>query len=349
MRIAIIVQNFPPHMVGGTERQAEEMARRLSSSHDVVVYTKHYKGLKLVDKRGNYLIKRVKFLNTPFHALSYLSFSNACKNAILEDKKPDIVLAMMLVPSGFIGCMVKKKIDVKVISWIRGGDWYFVKKYLLGRKAIKFVMENSDLILAQTESIKQEVLKEYKPKIEVLGNGVEISDKTASGKYVLFVGNLNRRKGTEYLIYAMKNLKYECLIIGEGKERKNLEQLSSPNVKFLGKKDPDEIKKYMEKAAILVLPAIAGEGLPNVLLEAMNYGVPVIATDIAGIPDLVKHGENGFIVRPKDPDIIKFYIEKIMLDPKLRKEIISSAKQTVKAYGWINIIRQLEKIFKNLD
>lgn len=347
MRLAIIVQNFPPHMVGGTELQAEQLAKRLSIIHDVTVFTKHYGNQKLVEKRDNYSIKRVKFIDSSLHAVSYLSFSRNCSKAIVAEKPFDFIIGMMLVPSGFIGCLVKKKMpSVKVISWIRGGDWYFAKRYALGRKAISFVSENSDLILAQTEIIKQQFLQEYSPrKIEVLGNGIELSDKTSDGKFVLFVGNLNKRKGVEFLIYAMKDLKYECAIIGDGKERKNLEQLSSKNVKFLGHRSQEEIERYMQKAAVLVLPAVEGEGLPNVILEAMNVGLPVIATNIAGIPDIVNE-KNGFLVKPYEPDAIRKCIENIMEDKKLRKSLSEGCKQTVKRYEWANITGELENYFK---
>lgn len=349
MRIAIIVQNFPPHMVGGTERQAEQLAERLSIIHDVVIYTKHYPNQRLIEKRKEFLIKRVKFLDSKIHVLNYLSFSKNCYKEIVHDKKPDIILSMMLVPSGFIGCLVKRKLDVPVITWIRGGDWYFVKNYFLGRMAIKFVTDRSDLVLAQTEIIRQEVKREYKPRrIEVIANGITLSDKFASGNSVVFIGNLNKRKGTEYLIYAMKNLPYQCLVIGDGKERRNLEQIAGPNVKFLGKKSPEEIEKFLQSAAVLVLPAVAGEGLPNVILEAMNYGVPVIATRIAGIPDVITHEKTGFVVKTHDPNEIEFYIKKIMKDPKLRKQISDNEKQEIKKYEWSNITSELEKWFKIL-
>ncbi len=110
------------------------------------------------------------------------------------------------------------------------------------------------------------------------------------------------------------------------------------------------IRRFMaENGRILVLPAISGEGLPNVILEAMSVGIPVIATDIAGIPDVVKDGKTGILVKPRDVEGLRKAIEKLTKDKKLWERMSKNAKKEVKKYYWENVITQLEDVLESVS
>ena len=121
---------------------------------------------------------------------------------------------------------------------------------------------------------------------------------------IVYVGRLSPEKGCHVLIHSLKNLKidYDLVIVGDGKERKNLEQLVSilgieKMVHFVGFQV--DVAKYLNVSNLLVMPSFR-EGQPLVLIEACCLGVPVIASNVGGIPELVKHGQNGFLFEPGD-------------------------------------------------
>ena len=170
---------------------------------------------------------------------------------------------------------------------------------------------------------------------------------------ILFVGNIFKRKGLEYLIEAFWLLgdKYELKIVGDGPYRNRIERsarLHDIKCSFTGYLSPKEVRSEMKKADILVLPAVAGEGLPNVLLEAMSVGLPAVATAVAGIPDIVKNGRTGIIVPPEDSYRIVTALEGLRINPELRKRMSEACLEEVKKYSWSNVIKTLEKELKEV-
>jgi glycosyltransferase involved in cell wall biosynthesis len=348
MKIAILVSNFPPHVEQGTELQTQRMAALLSKKHKVTVYTKYYAGQKLEEKRQGYTIKRIKFTKLPIHSFDYLSYVSAALKAIKKDEI-DITQCMMLTPNGLIGLRLKKQKNIPTFCWIRGGDFYLVNHHFLGRIANKYVLKNSRLVLCQTEKIKNDVsLFCREAKLMVVGNGLEIPKKKASGKSVVYVGALIKRKGVENLITAMNKIGAETIIVGDGPEKDKLKLMARKNIKFVGKVEPKKVINYLLKGKIFVLPAIEGEGLPNAVLEAMAVGLPVVATNVAGMKDVVLHGKTGYIVEPGNVEELESHIRLLLEDKELLKHMQEDCINSIQKYRWSSVIEKLEQIYSLL-
>lgn len=178
-----------------------------------------------------------------------------------------------------------------------------------------------------------------------LYNGIDLEQFSPSGEgkeanLIVGVGRLIQKKGFEYLIRACKILNergrtFHCIIIGEGEERDALEKMAvhfslRDKVTFLGAQPQSEVKRILQKASLFVLPCIIGDdgnrdGLPTVLLEAAVLEVPIISTKVTGIPELISHGQNGFLVEEKNPEALAGAIENLIDSPSLQKKFISSA------------------------
>jgi glycosyltransferase involved in cell wall biosynthesis len=140
------------------------------------------------------------------------------------------------------------------------------------------------------------------------------------------------------LIWAADLLKVirgdvHLLIIGDGPQRENLERfrdacLIEDRVHFLGQRH--DVMRLMPHFALLWL-ASGYEGLPNVVMEAMASGVPVVATDIPGTRDLVTHGENGFLVPVGDRANLGRFAHKILEDPQLRQQLGEAGRKRILA------------------
>lgn len=144
----------------------------------------------------------------------------------------------------------------------------------------------------------------------------------APGAHLVVVGRLAAVKGVAVLIEAMARLDIPDLhltLVGDGPERAALETLArdrgvKARITFAGYKTSAEVARILSTADAFVLPSFA-EGLPVVLMEAMATGLPVIATQIAGIPELVRDGENGRLVPPGNVDALARAIGEVLSDP----------------------------------
>jgi glycosyltransferase involved in cell wall biosynthesis len=218
---------------------------------------------------------------------------------------------------------------------------------------IKNVLSNS-LVLVQTERIQQDVLSEFpNANLRILGNGVDIPDKTADGDRIIYVGRLREQKGIEVFLRAVENLNEPILIVGDGANRDEIESLAynlNLDVEFTGEVTPNLVDKYLFRSRIFVLPSVRGEGLPNAVLEAMSAGLPVVVTDTGGAADAVKHGETGFIVSPGDETALRDRIQYLCGHPSEREEMGQRARRhVVKHHRWQRIVSELESIYERFN
>ncbi len=151
---------------------------------------------------------------------------------------------------------------------------------------------------------------------------------------VLFVGVLRHEKSVDTLIQAVgllqqRNQPVHLHVVGDGPERANLERealrcLQPNTVHFHGfQTDPAMLHRFYVNADLFVLCSVS-EGLGRVVLEAMARGVPVVATRVGGIPDLVRDGETGLLVPPRDPEALAHAMDRIIHDEGLRRRLIAS-------------------------
>ena len=155
---------------------------------------------------------------------------------------------------------------------------------------------------------------------------------------VLAVGSLEKIKGFDYLIRAVAELAkrgtpVQLEIIGNGPEREPLAQLTSQLditslVTFRGLIPFEQVREAMAEATILVHPSIGlGDAVPTVIKEAMALGAPIVASAVAGIPELLDAGRCGVLVPPCDPQALSHAIEKLLGDEPLRRLYASTARQ----------------------
>ncbi len=158
------------------------------------------------------------------------------------------------------------------------------------------------------------------------------------------MGRLVEKKGFHILIEAIRLLRAEgrdvqCRIVGDGEERENLAQQIAAaalegSVRLIGSLPQSEVVREMRSAALLACPCVVGsdgnrDGLPTVLLEAMALGLPCVATDVTGIPELVRDGETGFLVPDGDPEALSDAIVRALDDADLRQRLSRQARALI--------------------
>jgi colanic acid/amylovoran biosynthesis glycosyltransferase len=181
-------------------------------------------------------------------------------------------------------------------------------------------------------------------RVHVCHHGLDLGEFafTPTGRpdnVVMAVGRLAAHKGFDYLLQAARLLKRRRVdvtidLVGDGKERKNLEKLAADlgiadRVRFRGWVPFAQAREAMSEPTVLVHPSDGlGDGLPNVVREAMALGTPVIASNVAGIPDALNNG-CGVLVPPKNPDALADAIEMLLNDAGERVQIATRARRRV--------------------
>ena len=359
MNIGILIGRFPPDLIGGAELQSKQVAEQFAQrGHNVTVFTRRYHNRPYLEKVDGYTIRRRNELPIPVLRMIWDTFPALWHIARLRPR-PQVLLAYQTFNSGFIGVIAQAIFRIPTIVSIRGNVEYRLKSTISRRFLGPFIYQRARLIIVQTPSIREDVQKQFQaagkaalsnivqPKMRVIPNGIHLKNKARSnGKKIIYVGRLFKKKGVADLLSAMKQISgAEALIVGDGPDRKRLENLASGvAVKFVGQVDPSLVSCYLQQARLLVLPSYSGDGLPNVILEAMACGVPVVATRVAGIPDLVQHGETGFLFEPGDIQSLVSFIDTLLQNDDLWQRFGERCLDVVRYYSWDAVIPHMENL-----
>jgi glycosyltransferase involved in cell wall biosynthesis len=281
----------------------------------------------------------------------------------------DIVHVHWPVPHALFGWAARRACGAAMVTLWYGVELRWVKGRLPWLKAfLRWALKTSDQVVAISSATAREIAELGHKSVWVIPYAVGFAaapgalparrSRGADEPFVvLFVGNLIERKGVSYLIDAVHRLSrrvpVRLLILGkgEGLERSRLEQ----QVKTLGLEDrvempgrvPEpELHRAFGRAQVLVLPSIVDargdtEGLGVVLLEAMSYRLPVIASNVGGITDIVEDGKTGLLVPPADPAALAGALERLATDAPLAAQLAEDGRQYVREhFSWPAILEE---------
>ncbi len=275
-----------------------------------------------------------------------------------------------LFAANVFGTLAAKLARIKVIinSRRQAGYWNENPNRLIWR----FVNKSSDCVIANSENVRSFIASNEgvdEDKILVIHNGLVISPRRPKfGKLnrelsipndtiiVCIVANLTAVKGHLDLIRAFEKVTATCetahlVCIGDGPLRTYLEKevrnrnLDS-NIHFLGRRqDVDEILANVDIGVMASL----SEGLPNAILEYMMAGIPVVATGVGGVTDIIRHDENGFLVSPGDTDALSETLIRLCESKQLRKELGAAGRKDVeKRFDSSRMVKEYEDVYSKL-
>ncbi|MEJ2737615.1 MAG: glycosyltransferase family 4 protein [Anaerolineae bacterium] len=359
IHIGILVAGFPPEVVAGAElqaqRTAEELARR---GHRVTVFTRSEGTYSSPVDRNGYSVHPRSVLPVKA-ARTMWDIVSALRDIASYQPRPDVVLCYEYFVSGLIGVLAQKLLGIPAVVSVRGSLEYRLKGGLKKGVIAPFVFGAARCVAVQTPRIADEMYTHFRQagrndlseavqaKTSVVPNGIDLPlPERADGSKVLYVGRLVGRKGIADLIMAVREVpSAELVIVGDGPARTRLEALAAGSpVVFEGRVPHAAIADYLRQARVLVLPSHRGDGLPNVIMEAMSLGVPAIATETAGIPDLVRHGETGYLYEPGDIRQLSIYINQLLSDDELHRKFGESSLQAIQSYSWDTVAPKVERM-----
>ena len=290
----------------------------------------------------------------------------------------DIVLAQDTVsvglPSVLSAKILRKPIVIRVpgdFAWEQGVQRFGVKEGIddfqnkkygfrveVLRKIQSFVVRNASFVITPSDYFKKVVLgwgvKEN--KIQRIYNGVSIPDILESEKFtkdtIISSGRLVPWKGFDILIKAVLKINADLLIVGEGDDKKRLEELVLQNevsnkVSFTGSLKREDLLAKISGAKIFVLPS-SFESFSFQLVEAMMTGSVVVALNSGNLNEIIKNGENGILINKEEIDNLPEILNNLLQDEDLRNKLSKNAKGYSQRFSLDKTVDELESVLKKL-
>ncbi|WP_022768258.1 glycosyltransferase family 4 protein [Butyrivibrio sp. NC2007] len=331
MKILIVSHEYPP-VGGGGANALMHLAKEYSEAgHEVTIVTVWFDGEKKYEEDGRLKIYRLVTNRKHLEHCSFKEMLDYLKKALpvadrlQKEVSYDICQVFFGIPSGPIGYWLKKKYDLPYVIRFGGGDIpgfqdRFTSVYKLIAPAIIAIWKKADALVANSKGLEELALNFYnKKEILIIPNGADVCQESKnsadtednSSVRLLFVSRLIERKGLQDIIPLLPEVISICSdegknvtldIVGDGPYRETLEELVKSNnlinnVTFHGQKSKAELPQYYSGADVFLFPS-RKEGMPNAVLEAMSYGLPIIMTPCQGSDELIDG--NGYVVTAAD-------------------------------------------------
>ena len=287
--------------------------------------------------------------------------------ALARQHRYDIVHVHWPMPMALLGWAARRGHAMPMVTTFYGIELRWVQSRLPFLKwLVRRAARTSTQAVAISSYTARELRKFADVPIDVIPYTAELPAPSApvaahgTEQAILFVGRLIERKGVHHLIRALAIVRQRTparlIIVGDGPERARLEQLArdarvADHVHFRGRVDDEQLRRAYAAAAVFVLPSVLDarqdtEGLGVVLLEAMNYSVPVIASDIGGITDIVQHERTGILVPAGDDPALAHALTRVLTDPALSRTLGEAGRQRLRdAFSWTHIVDRWEDVY----
>ncbi len=294
----------------------------------------------------------------------------ACYRSVLPHIKryqPDAILSYWLYPEGYASMLVGKELDIPVVVGARGSDLSANLDSVVRSKTQKTMSQVDGAVMVSEELRQRAISFGGNPEtVRTVLNGCDTNifhpqdrhlarrdlSLPEDSKIILFVGHLNAAKGVRELFTAVSQLKAQypgikLVMVGDGGIQQELPALASllgieSNVYLAGKAKAPEISRWLAAADVFSLPSYA-EGCPNVVIEALACGRPVVATTVGAIPDLVSE-KTGLLVPPRDASALS-----VALDKVLRQEWNSEVIAGLWNRGWDQVARETLSLLESVS
>jgi len=293
---------------------------------------------------------------------------------LARKNKYDIIHTHWPLPHAVFGYVASKLSGAKHVLYFHGVELMWVKTELKFLKPfLRWAIRKADAVMCNSSHTRARIKEIYDRDINIIPSGqaamsqATLPEKKSSAtniKNILFVGRLVERKGVKYLIEAFANMVNQIdsrlNIVGTGPDMEMLKTVAlkkgvAGKVNFLGKVTAQELDQYYQDANVFVLPAVIDskgdtEGLGVVLIEALTYKIPVIATSCGGIVDIIKDNKTGILVPEKNSQALADALTKILSDPNYAQTLAQNGYEYVNTrYNWNTITDQIICLFSQFS
>ena len=364
--VLLVTNEYPPEKTAGTAMSTQFLAEELATRGYRVVVVVNTRGTASPrGVEGNLEVFRLRPLGLPMTRMAQRA---ALLANVARRIRPDIIQGQSL-SCGFLAVIAGRFLGIPTATYIQGLDLYEARKWAR-RTYIRWALTQSDAVVAVTSDLRSRAFDLSGRWGEVIPHGLKFRgahglDRQAArsllrlpqeARIVLFVGRLIALKGVQHLIRAMPRVLAECpdarlVLVGDGEERLPLSALVRELrlegcVSFEGERAHEEVIQFMRAADVFVLPSLV-ESFGIVLVEAMSCGLPVVASNIMGIPSVVQDATNGFLVPPGQERALADGITRLLTDPAERAAIALRNTQKAADYALPRVADRFLDLWEN--
>ena len=287
----------------------------------------------------------------------------AVRAAIKGRERESVLDAHFLFPDAAAAVILGRRLGIPVVASARGSDVNVKCENHVMRRWVRWVTECSQAVITVSQALRDALIGFGAPaaKLVVIRNGVDsrrfrLRDKTecqqrfgVRGKVIVSVGHLLADKGQRFCVEVLPKLPdVTLLLVGNGPDRHTLQQHArelgvADRVVFAGQVSHADMPLAYAAADVMVLMS-AREGMPNVVLESLASGTPVVATRVGGIPEVMNSAAAGVMVEERSSDALYFALDKLLKQPRDSKATAGVAK----ALDWESVAVQQRALYQRV-
>lgn len=365
MKIGIVTQSYYP-IRGGVAEHVDALYEGLEKKgHEVVIVTGNFTGFD--ENYGRNVIRIGRDLtvvtNGAFNNVTLgFQFKEQLEKIEAREKFDLVHIHQPIDP-------VLPLLATKYFKAPKVGTFhtYADSNFLLDNfhKKVAPYFKNLNGLIAVSEPARKFISRYFSGEFRVIPNGIDTSRfspavkpfeeyKNSQELKILFLGRMDPRKGFKYMLRAFpliyqKLTEIRLIVVGNGVLRYwyhlSLPSVLSPRVDYRGFVSHDDVPRYYASCDIYCSPATMGESFGIVLLEAMASGKPVVASDITGYNSILEDGQEGLLVRKKDPLALAEAIIALGQDKKKREKMGCNGRAKAVQYDWKNVTDQIEEYY----
>ena len=277
--------------------------------------------------------------------------------------RPDVVNVHFVRVEALYFLLLRPLFGYRLVLSFHGSDALLPSKG--DYPTLRLLLRRANAVTAVSDPVGQAIdgiADDPSVHVKVIPNGIPLAfwgehhaeHVGAERSGIVTVGRLVAVKGYDVLIQAMRLLRdilpnATLTIVGEGLEREALGakvmQAGLGNaVRFAGRQSADSVRRHLRQASLFVLPS-RSEGLPLALLEAMACGLPAVATQVGGVPEVLSEG-TGLIVPPEDPQALADALAELLLHPERTAAMGRAAQQRAQGYALDTMVNGYERLFR---
>lgn len=378
MNILLINNEFPPIGGGGSTVTAYALRHLARAGHKVTLITSRFKDLphqEMIDgaaviripavRRYKQFCAQWELVIFGLSALIYTFFYT-------WRHRVDFVQAYFAVPAGWVAWLIKKMRGIRYAVYFGGSDIpganpsRYKNIYPLLTPLLKRIWRGAEFRTVCSAELKR-LAQQADPGREfaVIPNGVEtarfkpINRPDNPQVKILFIGRLIPRKGFQRIVQALPRIKelaqlpFAVEVVGTGDAKARLDELAerlgvSELIHYVGSVPYEHLERAYQYADIFVLTSLS-EGMPSVILEAMGCGLPIVASDVGGNNEIVREGENGFLIQGDDYVTLAQRLATLINDGALRRRMGQRSRELSLRYDWEKIMAEYTKLYQRYE
>jgi len=305
----------------------------------------------------------LQLLAVPYIALGFVRCWKLCRKG-----RFDVLHVHWPFPHGLIAQAGRIRAGLPCVLNFHGAELLLMRRKKWIRPILHWLLGQAEATLCNSSFTRGRIHEVRQVPVELSPYGTTLPEvqvplraarKPEDPFRILFVGRQIERKGIEHLIDAMAFLegdRFRLDLVGHGDRTEALTARAAATgdarIAFPGKLPSDDLARAYATSDVFVLPAVVDskgdtEGLGVVLIEAAETGLPLVGSDVGGIPDVVVHDESGLLVPPADPKALADALRRLADDPALASRLVEGARaRTRRMFSWDVVIPHLEGVYR---